>query len=168
MTLPRFRISIATGMMLVVTTASASALAARVLRLLTDVTTNPFEFGFYDLCAVLILGIVLTAVALAARKGHSPNQTMLQITVTCLSFLYAITMFELSSQRIKIYWLQALFGVLVALPLVARRLIKRRLDRGPRRSWWMKTCEAVAFAYLNMLLVLAGVGIEAFIAVSFK
>jgi hypothetical protein len=30
------------------------------------------------------------------------------------------------------------------------------LPRGPRRNWWKKTCEAVFFSFLNVILVSAG------------
>ena len=58
------------------------------------------------------------------------------------------------------YWYQASFAVLVVVPLIARRIVKRRLDKGPRRTLWMKRCEAVAFAFLNMVLVLIGAGVQ--------
>jgi hypothetical protein len=40
--------------------------------------------------------------------------------------------------------------------MLDRRLVKSRLSRGPRRAWWKKTCEAVFFSFLNMMLVTVG------------
>ena len=40
--------------------------------------------------------------------------------------------------------------------MVARRFVKAGLARGPRRDWWKKTCEAVFFSFLNMMLVTVG------------
>jgi len=159
----RPRISIATVMMLVVTAASASALAARMLRLLAK--SAQVAGDRYDGVAVVILAIVLTGLALAARKGHSLNQAMVQITLACLGLLFVLSLPEWGSFRLMIYWLQILFATLVVGPLMVRRAVRTRMDRGPRRTWWMRTCEAIAFAYLNILLVLAGAGIEFSVAV---
>ena len=158
---PRISFSIATLMMLVGTVGSVAALVARVLELLQEVVSKSLHPYVSDLAALWVVGIVLTGVALAVWRGHTANQAMLQISLACLAFLYAISMTRLGS-RLSFYWLQSLFAVLVVVPLVARRRIKFRLARGPRRTWWLGTCEAVAFAYLNMLLVLAGMAIEGF------
>ena len=166
MTLPRIRISIATIMMLVITAAAASALVARVVQPLQKVLSS-VPLGRYNLAAVLILGIVLTGVALAARKGHSPNQAMLQIALACLGFLFAVSLPDFLPPRARIYWLQVLFAVLVVIPLVVRRTLKNRTERGPQRAWRMKTCEAVAFAYFNMILVLVGIAIEGVVTAIF-
>ena len=163
MLFPRFRISfsIATLMMLVVTVASAAALVMRVLLFLQTELRKSLHPYTADMAALWILGIVLTGVALAAWRGHTANQAMARISLSCLAFLYALSVSKLDS-RVAFYWLQSLFGVLVVLPLLARGWNKTRLDLGPRRTWWLGTCEAVAFAYLNMLLVLAGMAIEGF------
>ena len=54
------------------------------------------------------------------------------------------------------YWFQACFAATVTLPLIARRIAKSSLPRGPRRNWWKKTCEAVFFSFVNMMLITAG------------
>jgi hypothetical protein len=51
---------------------------------------------------------------------------------------------------------QGTFAATVSLPLLARRFVKSGLSRGPRRDWWKKTCEAIFFSFLNMMLVTAG------------
>ena len=154
-------VSIATLMMLVVTVSSAVAQVARALELLREVLNNSLQAYTADFATLWILGIVLTGVALAAWRGHTANQAMLQISLSCLAFLYALSVIKLDV-HFAFYWLQSLFGVLVVAPLVARRWIKTRLGRGSRRVWWLATCEAVGCAYLNMLLVLAGMAIEDF------
>ena len=40
--------------------------------------------------------------------------------------------------------------------MLARRYVKAGLPRGPRRDWWKKTCEAIFFSFLTLLLVTAG------------
>lgn len=159
--MPRLRISIATVMMLVVTAAAASGLAARLLGI-EAVGELAQAAGAVpgDALAVLILAIALTALALAARKRHTANQAMLQATLSCLGFLFVFSLAEIPSKRLQLYWLQALFAALVVAPLLARRAARARLDRGPRRAWWMGTFEAIAFAYLNMFLVSVGAGVE--------
>ena len=48
----------------------------------------------------------------------------------------------------------------VTFPLLGRAIVKSRLPRGPRRDWWKKTCEAVIFSFLNILLVTAGAVVQ--------
>ena len=162
--MPRPRISIATVMMLVVTAATASGLAARMLSsgLAPALAGAVPGARSSDIVAVLIAAVVLTALMLATRKRHTANQTMLQIAATCLGLLYLLSLPDITSKRLQLYWLQVLFAVLVVGPLLARRAVRTRMDRGPRRSWWMGTFEAIAFAYLNMLLVGIGGAVEGF------
>ncbi len=161
----RPRISIALIMMLVVTAASASALFAQVVRHLPGMKAGTPAYD-RDVVATFIAGLTLTGVALAARKGHSPVQAMLQVTLTCLNLLTLIAVAETRAIRPIIFWYQASFALVVVAPLVARRIAKTRLERGPRRDWWMKTGEAIAFSFLNALLVLAGLGIQLLVGFS--
>ena len=158
MIIPRFRISLATVMIVVVTAAAASALFASLVRHLPT-GTIPSAIR-YDIAILFVAAIILTGMAIAARKGHSPHLTMFQITLACLAYLGLLSLAEISRGRPVYYWYQASFALMVVIPLIARRIIKRRIDKGPRRTLWMKRCEAVAFAFLNMVLVLIGAGVQ--------
>jgi hypothetical protein len=153
----RVRFTLATVMMLVVTSAAASALFAKV-REHAAVATKPYLK--IDAPVLFVLSIVLTAVALGSMKGHSAVQTMLQVTVACLGYLSLIWLAEAMLERPLLYWFQVGFGVLVAAPMWARNVVKTEMDRGPRRDWWKKTFEAVIFAFLTMNLVLLGILIQ--------
>ena len=158
MTFPRFRISLATVMIVVITAAAASALFASLVR---HLPTGPMSTAIrYDVAILFVLGIILTGMAIAARKAHSPHLAMLQITVACLGYLGLLSLAEISLSRPLFYWYQASFAALVVVPLIARRIVKRQIEKGPRRTLWMKRCEALAFAFLNMVLVLTGVGVQ--------
>src|SRR5688572_2990196 len=150
--LGRFRFSLATIMMLVVTAAAASALFAKVSHLIQGTTSGTWDF---DTPTLAVLAVALTALALGAWKEHSAVQTMLQATLAYVGYLSVIWISEAGLDRLLLYWLQMAFALTVALPLLARRYVKAALPRGPSRSWWKKTCEAVAFSFLNMLLVVA-------------
>ena len=81
---------------------------------------------------------------------------MLQIILACLAYLGLVTMAEMKWERPLLYSFQGCFALLVTGPLVARRIVKSDLGRGPRRSWWKRTFEAPVFAFLTMMLVLLG------------
>ena len=151
--LGKFRFSLASTMMLVATAGAASALFAKVYRLIPPVGQPYLKI---DVPVLFILSIFLTAVALGALKSHSAVQTMLQVALACLGYLSLIALSEWGQPRPLLYWFQAGFGILVTAPMLARRLVKTEMERGPRRTWWKKTFEAVVFSFLTMLLVLAG------------
>ena len=155
--MPRPRISIAVLMLRVVTAAAGSAVYARVFRLVANAAPSTYN---HDVAALFVLGIVLTALALAARKRHTAVQAMIQITLACLGFLTLIAVADLKSERPAFWWYQLTFALLVVGPLIARRRARTRMQRGPRRIWWMNTYEAIAFSFLNMLLVFTGIGIQ--------
>lgn len=154
----RFRFSMATILMLVVTAAAGSALFAKLRQLFGEPGAAPI--WTVDIPSLVTLAIALTAVALGALKGHSAVQIMLQATLAYLGYLSVLWLVEAEWHRLLLYWFQATFALTVALPLVARRIVKNELPRGPRRRLWMRTLEAVVFSFLNMGLVLAGLVIE--------
>ena len=151
--LRKFRFSMAMVMMMVVTAAAASALFAKVR---THVPTGNLPSLKTDAPILFVLSIGLTAVALGSLKGHSPGQIMLQTTVACLGYLSLIQLAEAGRERPLLYWFQISFGVLVTGPMIARMFVKAEMERGPRRTWWKKTCESFLFAFLTMMLVLLG------------
>lgn len=153
----KVRFTLSTVMMLVVTSAAASALFAKAHEH-APVAGKPYLK--IDAPALFVVSIGLTAVALGALKAHSAVQTMLQITLACLGYLSLIGLAELRLERPLLYWFQGGFAVLVTLPLLARRFVKSEMARGERRDWWKKTFEAVFFSFLTMMLVLAGVVIQ--------
>ena len=83
-------------------------------------------------------------------------QIMLQVTLACVGCLTLIWIGEAQYERAIRYWCQGMFAATVTIPMLARRFVKSGLPRGPRRDWWKKTCEAVFFSFLTMLLVTAG------------
>ena len=109
-----------------------------------------------DVPSLFLLAIALTAVALGSWKEHSAVQIMLQVTLACFSCLTLIWIGEAQYERAIRYWCQGTFAATVTLPMLGRRFVKSGLPRGPRRDWWKKTCEAVFFSFLTMLLVTAG------------
>jgi hypothetical protein len=147
-------------MMFVLTAASASALYVKILQRMENIGGPGWMF---DAPTLALLAIFLTAIALAALKQHSPVQAMLQATLTCLGCLTWIWIAEAHFGRALRYWFQAAFGLTVTLPLLGRAIVKSRLPRGPRRDWWKKTCEAIIFSFLNLLLVFAGAVIQVFL-----
>ena len=152
--LRKLRFSMATMLMLVVTAAVASALFAKIRQ---HVPAVGQPYLRVDAPALFVLSIGLTAVALGAIKSHSGFQTMLQVIVACLSYLSLIALAESGQERPMLYWFEASFAFLVTGPLLARRLVKTEMERGPRRTWWKKTFEAIFFAFLTIWLVLVGV-----------
>lgn len=161
----RPRLTMASVMYAVVTAAAAAALLVRLGRHMPPIPQGPTLR--YEIAALFVAAIVLTGAALAARKRHSPYLAMLQITVACLAFLILVSVAEVSTLRPVLYWYQASFAVLVVVPLVIRRVIKLRMQKGPRRAARMKLCEAIAFAFLNMALVLIGVLVQGMVAFAF-
>ncbi len=140
-------------MMMVLTAAAATALFAKVHQH-TGAMGQP-GWGI-DVPSLLLLAVVLTAVALGSWKEHTSVQIMLQITIACLGFLVLLQVGEAQYERATRYWFQSLFAVTVCAPLVARRYVKAKMPRGARRNWWKKTCEAVFFSFLNVVLISAG------------
>ncbi len=161
--MPRLRISMATVIIVVFTTASASALFSRLARHMPPTPVTPTLR--YDVATLFVAAIILTGMAIAARKGHSPRLAMLQVTVACLGYLGLISLAEVNKGRPVFYWYQVTFAALVVVPLVIRRIIKSGMEKSPRRAQWMKTCESFAFAFLNMVLVLIGVGVQLLVVI---
>ena len=139
--------------MFVLASAAASALYARIMQ---HTALSDAADWFIDVPTLFVLGIVLTALALGFWKSHTAVQIMLQVTLACLGCLTLIWIGEAKYTRAIRYWFQACFAATVTLPLIARGIVKSSLPRGPRRNWWKKTCEAVFFSFLNMMLITAG------------
>ncbi len=151
--LRKVRFTMAMVMMMVVTAAVASALFAKIRQ---HVAAPNQPYLKVDAPILFVLSIGLTAAALGALKGHTAVQMMLQMTVACLGFVVLIGLAEAGWVRPLLYWFQASFGVLVTVPLLARRYVKVEMGRGPKRTWWKNTYEAVFFAFLTQMLVLLG------------
>ncbi len=147
----KFRFTMATVMMAVVTAAVASALFARAR---DHIPASSYPYLTVDAPAVFVLSIILTAVALGALKSHTPGQVMLQIDLACLSYFGLILLAEAGALRPLLYWFQVSFALQAALPLIARSHIKADMERGPRRDWWKKTTEAVLFSFFTIFIVL--------------
>ena len=101
-----------------------------------------------------MISITLTAIALGALKAHSSGQIMLQIVLACLAYLGLISLAELGALRPLLYWFQSCFALLATGPLIARSYVKAEMERGPRRTWWKKTTEAILFSFFTISIVL--------------
>jgi hypothetical protein len=147
------RFSMGTIMMFVLMVAAAMALFVKILQHTEGVLPPGWTL---DVPSLFLLAIVLTALALGSWKEHTAVQIMLQVTLACFSCLTLIWIGEANYERAIRYWCQGTFAATVTLPMLARRFVKSGLPRGPRRDWWKKTCEAIFFSFLTMLLVTAG------------
>ena len=160
---PRPRLSIATVMMATLTAGSAAALFAQILPHLRAGSKGS-DFP-EDYAALFVVAVIVTGIGLAAWRKHTPFQAMLQITLACLALLSLNGVAELGAawktERPLLYWYQSTFVLLVVAPLVARRIIRNRTEHGAVRDWRARTCEAVAFSFLNALLVFIGVFTQA-------
>ena len=150
--LRKFRFSMATAMVGVVTAAVASALFARLRDNLTTVPST-LPYLSVDVPAAFVLSIAVTAMSLGAFKAHSPKQVLLQMVLAYLSYFSVILLAEAGAYRPLFYWFQAGCLLLVALPLMARSSIKAEMERGPRRDWWKRTTEAVVFSFFTVVIV---------------
>jgi hypothetical protein len=150
--LRKIRFSMGAIMMFVLMTAAAMALFVKV----QGYTPNLPPGWKVDVPSLFLLAIGLTALALGSWKEHSAAQVMLQVTLACVGCLTLIWIAEAQYERAIRYWCQGMFAATVTIPMLARRLVKSGLARGPRRDWWKKTCEAVFFSFLTMMLVTAG------------
>ncbi len=157
----KVRFSMALAMMAVVVAASASALSAQVYR---DFKPAVPAYLKVDAPILSVVAVALTAVALGASKSHTAGQMMLQITLANLGFVTLLGLAEAGLHRPLVYWFEASFALLVTLPMVARAIVKREMERGPRRTWWKGTWESVSFAFLTQLLVVGGMITQWFFA----
>ena len=157
--MPRFRISLALMMLLVLASGATSALYVQILRHLPvagrSAVTHP-----YHLAAVFVLAIVLTAPGLGAWRGHPARLALVQGTLACLGFLSWIGLMEWHAERLATYWFQGIFAGFVFVPLLIRRRLQAAPDREGGHRGAIQVCEAVAFAFLTMMLVLVGVLIQ--------
>lgn len=152
----RLRISMASIMVLVVAAATASALFAKIAQLVSD---GSAELK-YDVPAIVVLGIALTAIALGTLRDHSGVQVMIQATVACLGFLSLIWIIEGGFYRVATYWFQALFASLVVFPLLARRFTRAGSEREDEGGRPRRMIEVLPLAFGNMILVCLGLWIQ--------
>jgi hypothetical protein len=151
----KIRFSMGTIMMFVLMAAAAMALFVKIQHLTNGTPGIPPGWNI-DVPSLFLLAIALTSVALGAWKEHSAVQTMLQVTLACVGCLSLIWIGEAQYDRAIRYWCQGTFAATVTLPMLARRFVKSGMPRGPRRDWWKKTCEAIFFSFLTMMVVTAG------------
>jgi hypothetical protein len=154
----RFRFTMATVMLLVVTSAAASALFAKV-HALTPASGAPY-LSNVDSGILVIATVVMVGATLGTLKGHSPAQIMLQVTLACLGLYLFLTMVEAKLRHPLLYWLHACFLVLVLIPALVRRAAKDRIERGPARNRRKRTCEAIMFSFVTMMIVMLALFLE--------
>lgn len=153
----KFRFSMSTAMLAVVTAALASAVFARAR---AHVTVAGRPYLDVDVPAVFVISIALTALAFGALKAHSAKQVMLQMILAYLGYFSVILLAEAGATRPLLYWVQAGFFLQVVLPLIARSYLKAEMGRGPRRAWWKKTTEAVIFSFFTIAVVMASAWLQ--------
>jgi hypothetical protein len=142
----RFRFSIGTMMLFVLTAASASAMAARLHHLLQG-----DERWAIDVPALGTLAISLTAVAIVSVRRGTLHQGMLQVALCCALVLATVGLIEADWTRALPYWFQTCFALIVALPLALRRT---------ERPWSLWASEVLLGAFANLMLVLVGVFLQ--------
>ena len=144
----------ATAMMAVVTAAWPSPSSRRSAEHIPT-TPEPLRSLQVDAPAIFVVAsIALTALALGALKGafgrpdHAPDDPGLPgSTFSLLTAGRA----SASQERPLLYWFQAAFAILVtSCPWWPGRIVKNEMERGPRRTWWKKTTEAVVFSFLTV------------------
>jgi hypothetical protein len=155
------RITLAAALMVVLTAATGSALFVKVVE---HAPTSNDIFTKFDAGILLTGAIALTAIALGSLKRHNLVQILLQATLSFFGVLTIIWLAEGEHARALAYWFQSCFLLTVVIPSVARRIVGQTMPRGPRRQCWKNTLEAVIFSFVNLMLVLAGWGIQ-FLAV---
>lgn len=150
--LAKIRFSMGAIMMFVLMTAAAMALFVKIYGYADELPPG----WKVDVPSLFLLAIGLTALALGSWKEHSASQIMLQVALACVGCLTLIWIGEAKYERAIRYWCQGMFAASVTVPMVARRFVKTGMPRGPRRDRWKKTCEAVFFSFLTMMLVTVG------------
>jgi hypothetical protein len=144
------RITLAAGLMVVLTAATGSALFVKVVEYapVSNELFTKLDAG------ILVTGaIALTAIALGSLKKHNLVQMLLQATLAFFGALTIIWLAEGEHTRALSYWFQTCFLLTVVIPSVARRIVSQSMPRGPRRRFWKNTLEAVIFSFLKFLAV---------------
>jgi hypothetical protein len=126
----RLRLRLATLLVLVVASAPALALYAKMLEHIGP--------GDLDAPAVTLLAIVLTGIAVGAWRRASPGQVIAQIGLACAALLVLV---EISFTRLVNYWLAIVVAVTIVVPLLARSQASatQGSGTGSRRVAWAST-----------------------------
>lgn len=148
----RFRISMASIMVLVVAAAAASALFAKIVKIISDA----FGEYKYDAGAVVIIAIALTAIALGTLRNHSGVQMMIQAAGTYLGFLSLLWIIDGEHMRAVFYWFQASFAGMIVFPLLARRFAGVEPEAGAEPGWLGRVLETLPLIFCNIVLVTIG------------
>jgi hypothetical protein len=158
------RVTLGTAMVAVLTAAAASALFAKIHRVLTPVPSNtratPLGLA-RDYPLVTLLAVGLTGIVVGCARRSGPNATMLPIAAACGVGLVLIWVVE-SHTAYTIYLFEALFGLLFALPLLARRLASR-MEGGPWRARTIAVLDLLINCFLIVVFSLVGAGINLFL-----
>ncbi|SIO25828.1 hypothetical protein SAMN05444166_3292 [Singulisphaera sp. GP187] len=147
----RFRLTMRTMMIAVLTAAMASALFSELWRLLKASSTSNVHV---DVPTIVILGICLNAVAIGCWGRLTLEQTFIQIAICCLMVLTAAWIWESKLTRLMRYWLQLSFAVGVVLPLFVRTIIVDKKKPTPRTRRIASNINNIIFAYINFIIVL--------------
>ncbi len=153
----RFRFSLGSLMVFILTAAAASALYAKIIELLNG-TANPISA--YDVANVVLIALLLSSTIVVCIRRETVNQGMFQVTLSCVVILATLALIEENLVRLLLYWAQLCFAVLLVLPLVLRRLALDGEETESRRAWLVWVAEVLLGSFANIILVLLGILIQ--------
>ncbi len=142
------RFSIWSMMLLVLASASASALFVKVRKLAEPAGADLA----LDLPILVVLCITLNALFLTTIRKHNIYQLMIQVSVACGLLLGDIYLLE-SKSRLVHYIAPINFAALLLIPFVLRRLGKRKGPRTARQNLVRLFYRSYAAAVINLLFL---------------
>lgn len=149
------RFSIRSLMLLVLCAASASALFAKLQSLWAPIGGDYVVDG----PALVVLGIGLNAVFLAAIRKHSIYQYMFQVTVACGLLLGDVRLFEYKSRLVHYALAINIFALLIA-PFLLRTLYRRKPRGTALRNRVRMFYRPYALGVINLLILTLESGIQ--------
>lgn len=147
----RWRVSLATLMLMVLTAALGVATFVKV-RLQFD----PVSTEATDLPAVFVIAVALTGLAIGGARRYTTDQTLIHIS-TAYAVVTSGILFAEMSDRLALYWLEIVVAATIAVPFTVQALLlgARRRERCEKRriKRWV---ELLILAHLNIGLAFVG------------
>lgn len=151
------RFSIASLMLLVLTSGAAAALYFKLLKLFE----NSGSYAI-DGPVLMLLCIGLNAIALATSRRHNAYQLLTQITIACALLLSDIHLLEWKT-RIVHYAIPINLFALLAAPIVLRTLGRTKRKSTPARRFAKSLYRTYALAVFNLLILVVEFGFNTII-----
>jgi hypothetical protein len=139
----RYRFGLGTALVLIAAAAPALALFAAIEK------ANPARPA--DESVVTLLCVLLMGIAIGAFRRARPLATAVQIGVACLAL---VAYYEWQGTRLQNYWLCAVIGFTLVIPL----LIQRTMGEHSNSLRWRRAIVAASSVLLNAFLTLAAFG----------